>query len=409
MIVLLHAEANREIAEAVASNLRDAFKGRVEVSHTSASSPAAWPADVNWDDLLIVLFDSAHFADAGNDYIAEFLKLRQKKALLLPVAIDTAHRKPPQAAAAIKALEFDAAAPGVDGRLVRRVGAMLGLRVQQRDHQLFISYRAGDGTKIAEQLEQRLVSLGYPVWRDEARELDGETTILPGSEVQRQIDEGLERASMVLLLDTPAAPHSVWIKHEVDTANGLLLPILPLCFKSEHDPKKGPRFPSLLQLQRWVELPFPNPPSTPPLAEDDLNRIIGEMEMFLCDIFRRKCRVPFIVEKEFVSRDFTWRMVDQRLLMSESIKKHSARLTTKVLSHCSIFDQVHGPALKIFGAFLKHTGRPNHSLYIYDGELIPEPQLKEIIEATPAEDGVVILHHQELAALIDSNFTTLAI
>jgi hypothetical protein len=59
-----------------------------------------------------------------------------------------------------------------------------------------------------------------------------------------------------------------------------------------------------------------------------------------------------------------------------------------------------------FSAFLKKSGRPNHALYIYDGELIPEPQLKEIIEATPPDDGVVILHHQELATLIDSNFST---
>jgi len=409
MIVVLQAEANRKIGENIAANLVEAFKGNVAVKLISASAPTAWTADVNWDDLLIVLFDGTHFSDAGNDFIAEFLKLRQRKALLLPVALDAAHRKPPQAAAAIKALEFDAAASGVEGRLVRRIGAMLGLRAQQRDHPLFISYRASDGMRIAEQLEHHLVSLGYPVWRDEAREMDGETTILPGSDVQRQIDEGLERASMVLLLDTPAAPHSIWIKHEVDTANGLLLPILPLCFKAENDPKKGPRFPSLLQMQRWVELPFLDRPSTPPLTEEELNRIVGEMELFLCDVFRRKCRVPFIVEKEFVSRAFSWRMVDQRLLMSEALKKHSARLTTKVLSHCSIFDQVHGPALKKFGEFLKQSGRPNHSLYIYDGELIPEPQLKEIIEATPAEDGVVILHHQELAALIDSNFTTLTI
>lgn len=409
MIVVLHLDNNQKSGETIASNIRNAFKGRVEVSLAPASSPSPWPADVNWDDLLVVVFDATHFPDAGNDYIADFLQKRQNKALLLPVALDTAHRKPPKAAEAIKALEFDSVAPGVDGRLVRRIGAMLGLCVQQRDNQIFISYRARDGTNIAEQLEQHLVSLGYPVWRDEAHEMDGETMILPGSDVQRQIDEGLERANIVLLLDTPAAPHSVWIKHEVDTANGLLLPVLPLCFRIKNDTKKGPRFHSLLQLQRWVELPYPEPPSAPPLTEDDLNRIIGEMEMFLCELFRRKCRVPFIVEKEFVSRNFTWRMLDNRLLISESLKKHSARLTTKVLSHCSIFDQVHGPALKRFGDFLRNTRRPNHSLYIYDGELIPEPQLKEIIEATPAEDGVVILHHQELAALIDSQFTTLTI
>ena len=287
---------------------------------------------------------------------------------------------------------------------------MLGLRVQQRDNQIFISYRASDGTDIAKQLEVRLASLGYPVWRDEACEIDGETKILPGSDVQQQIDQGLERASIVLLLDTPAAPHSVWIKHEVDTANGLLLPILPLCFRTKNDPKKGPRFNSLLQLQRWVPLSFSTPPLVPPLKEEELNLVISEMEMYLCEIFQRKCRVPFVVEKEFVSRDFSWRILDQRLLMCESLKKYSVRLTTKVLSHCSIFDQVHGPALQKFREFLKNTGRPNHSLYIYDGELIPEPQLKDIIEASPGDDdSVVILHHQELAALIDSNFTTLAL
>ena len=409
MIVVLHPEANQAIADRVAASLRDAFRGRVEVSLAKANSPSAWPAALNWDDLLVVVFDGARFPDAGNDFVAEYVQQRKKRALLLPVALDSRHRKPPKVAEGIKALEFDAAAAGVDGRLVKRVGAMLGLRVQQRDNQIFISYRASDGTEIAKQLEDRLVRLGYPVWRDEAREMDGETKILPGSDVQREIDSGLEGASIVLLVDTPAAPHSVWIKHEVDTANGLLLPILPLCFRAQNDPKKGPRFHSLLQLQRWVSLPFQAPPPVPPLTVDELDLVVSEMEMYLCEMFQRKCRVPFLVEKEFVSRDFSWRILDQRLLMCESLKKHSIRLTTKVLSHCSIFDQVHGPALQKFCEFLKNTGRPNHSLYIYAGDLIPEPQLKDIIEATAGDDGVVILHHQELAALIDSNFTILAL
>src|SRR6266446_3722084 len=109
MIVVLHPEANKVIAERIASNLRDAFKGHVEVSLTSASSPSAWPADVNWDDLLIVLFDATHFPDAGNNYIAEYLQKRKKTALLLPVALDVGHRRPPKTAEAIKALEFEAA------------------------------------------------------------------------------------------------------------------------------------------------------------------------------------------------------------------------------------------------------------------------------------------------------------
>ena len=57
----------------------------------------------------------------------------------------------------------------------------------------------------------------------------------------------------------------------------------------------------------------------------------------------------------------------------------------------------------------EHRTAQPYSLYIYDGELIPESQLKDIIEAVPGDDGVVILHHQELAALIDSNFTNVAL
>jgi hypothetical protein len=406
MITVLYGNGQERIATDIAASLVAAFNGNVEVVATPASAPSPWPAEVNWDDLLLVVFDGEPFPDTGKNYIANYLQERKQHGLILPLAVDLDRKHPPGLAEATKALELNAAAMGVNGGLVKRVGAMLGLRVQQRDNKIFISYRASDGTAIAEQIEQHLKNLGYPVWRDEARELDGDTKILPGTEVQQQIDEALDDANVVLLLDTPAAPHSIWIKHEVDTANGLLLPILPLVFRVNNDSKQGPRFPALVHLQRWVSLSFLNPRPTPPLNDDELNRITDQMELYLCEMFQRKCRIPFLVEKEFVSRDFTWRLLDRRFLMSEALKKHSERLSTKVLSHCSIFDQVHGPTLKKFSAFLKSTGRPNHSLYIYDGELIPEPQLKEIIETTPPEDGVVILHHQELAALIDSNFTT---
>ncbi len=114
--------------------------------------------------------------------------------------------------------------------------------------------------------------------------------------------------------------------------------------------------------------------------------------------------MPFIVEKEFVSRGFAWKVLDQRLLMYESAKTHSGRLHTKVYSHCSMFDQIYMPALNRFSAFLDQTGRGNYSLFIYDGELLPDLQLEEI---AAGEGDVIVLHHQELAALIDSNFTML--
>lgn len=286
---------------------------------------------------------------------------------------------------------------------------MIGLRVQQRENKIFISYRASDGKTIAIQLEGHLKNLGYPVWRDEAKEIDGETKILPGSPVQNQIDTALEEASIVVLLDTPDAPASRWITHEVDTANGLLLPVLPLCFREKTDRMKGSRFVALTQLQRWVALPLPGSGVTPPLPDAELDLIVTEMEQYLCELIQRKCRVPAIVEKEFTSRSFTWELLDKRLLVGESVKGKDTRVPTKVLSHCSVFDRVHGPAMKAFSDFMAKSGRPNHSLYIYDGEVIPESQLVAFIQANPSKDGVAILHHQELAALIDPNFTTLSV
>ena len=102
--------------------------------------------------------------------------------------------------------------------------------------------------------------------------------------------------------------------------------------------------------------------------------------------------MPFIVEKQFVSRGFAWRVLDKRLLMYESSKRHGSRLQTKVCSHCSVFDQIYTPALKRFYAFLKDTGRANYSLFIYDGDLLPQHQLEDSLVARmsrnhPASSG----------------------
>jgi hypothetical protein len=405
MIVILYQDGCEAVATSAVADIAGAFAGQVEAQAIAASAPPAWPGDRSWDDLLVIIYCNDDFPATGSQFVADFIAQRPGTALLLPVATDPAFRKPPGVAAGIKALAYDAAAPGPDGRLVSRAGGMLGLRVQGRDTKIFISYRASDGAGIATQLYEYLTASGHRAYLDEAKEIDGDTAIRPGSDVQKEIDEALKGANLLLLIDTPDAPSSRWIRHEVDTADSLLLPILPICFRKVGDPKQGPRFRSLLELQRWVLCQVPPAPATPPLADNQLAQIVDEAEKYLCEIFRRKCRVPFIVEKEFVSRGFAWKVLDQRLLIFESSKTHSARLHTRVCSHCSVFDQIYMPALRRFCAFLNETGRANWSLFIYDGkELLTEPQLEEL---AVDEGDVLILHHQELAALIDSNFTML--
>lgn len=405
MIVILYQPSCQKIAEKAEADLLAAFAGHVKIELIPAISAISWPLDASWDDLLLVLYDGKDFPATGNLFIEEYLRQRPDKVALLPVAVDPNFSKPPEAAAAIKALQYDLAAQGQNGRLANRVGAMLGLRLQGRESKIFISYRATDGSAIADQLYAHLEGLGHQPWLDVAKELDGETKILPGSPVQDEIDKALSDASLVLLLDTPAASFSPWIMHEVDTADAMLLPILPICFRESGNSKIGSRFRSLHALQRCVSIQSPTMAATSPLDKNQLNMIVYEAEKYLCEIFQRKCRVPFIVKKEFVSKGFDWIELKNCLQMFEA-SKTKGRKTTNVLSHCSIFDQIYDPAITRFLKFISQEEKyPNHSLFIYDGELISDIQLAEL--SKNKTDPVNILHHQELRTFIDSDFTAL--
>ena len=401
MIGILHSDSVAGIAEMIANGLSCAYNEQIAITRFLASSASKWSPEPRWDDILLVIYDGATFPPNGLDFIRDYMGNR-RNGLVLPVSTVSNNRKPPSGADHIKAFECDSPQTSA-GALVARVGAMIGLRLQHRENEIFISYRATDGKAQAEQLEKYLTSIGYPTWRDEANDIDGATKILPGSKVQNDIDRALERAAVVVLLDTPDAAGSKWIKHEIDTANGVLVPVLPICFRASEDRRKGPRFSSLVQLQRWVDISH----TVGELTELELSSIVAEMEIYLSEILRRKCRVPFIVEREFTSRNFEWRELDRRHLIAESIKGTGSRVPTRIVSHCSIFDHVYGPSLDRFAETFRQYGTYNHSLYIYDGELIPEIQLCDIVNTRPLSKDVVVLHHQELAALIDSNFTAL--
>lgn len=404
MIVILHSPAALGAAKTIETDLGAAFNGHVGLSTVAADAATVWPSTAAWDDLLLVVYDKLAFPDAGKKFISDYLAARPK-ASILPVALDLDHKMPPEPAAGIKALEYDDAAKGKGGRLAHRAGCMLGLRMQGRDSKVFVSYRASDGKRIADQIYDHFIGLGHTPWKDEARELDGDTKILPGEKVQEEIDAALGDASLVLLLDTPDAPASTWIRHEVDSADAQLLPVLPVVFRVSTDDKKGPRFRSLLALRRWIAMDMPDPSVISPLNDAQLEEIVVKVEKYQCEIFQRKCRVPFIVEKQFVSQGFDWNEVDKRLLMFESLRRQSVRLRTRVLSHCSIFDQIHGPAVERFRAFIKSTAPSNYSLFIYDGDLLSQVEIEEIVRNEAEE--LIILHHQELASLLTSNFMKL--
>jgi hypothetical protein len=186
MIVVVYQDGCKLVADTVASQLLSSFADKIEVLLLRAESDNTWPAAPTWDDLLIVIFNKEDFPPQGIRLIEHYLQKRPDSAQLLPVATDTSMRTPPGMAGSIKALQYDASTPNPTERLVTRVGGMLGLRLQGRDSKMFISYRAKDGASIARQIYDYLITLGHRPFLDEAKEVDGETKILPGSQFNRR-------------------------------------------------------------------------------------------------------------------------------------------------------------------------------------------------------------------------------
>jgi hypothetical protein len=209
MVIILYQQDCQEIATSIAADLRDAFSDHLDVSPLCASSrDASLPSEISWDDLLIVIYTGADFPPSGAAVIKQFVETRSQSALVLPVAANLRQKTPPAEINGIKALDYDGTAKGPKGRLANRVGGILSLRVQGRDSKIFISYRASDGEHIANQLFAHLTSLGHRPFLDQAKEIDDETKILPGTPVQMQIDDALGTSNLVLLIDTPSAPES---------------------------------------------------------------------------------------------------------------------------------------------------------------------------------------------------------
>jgi hypothetical protein len=404
MLIILYHSSCRELAEQAVTDLEKAFPHYLEAVLYDATSTNTCQIDIAWDDLLVVIFNEEPFPDNGKKFISQYIKKREDRALLLPVATNPTSSKPPSPIDSIKALVYNESAKGETGQLVNRIGGMLNFKLTKRESKIFISYRAVDGSCIANQLYEYLTRLGYTAWLDEAKEPDGEGKILSGKLVQDEIHEALQEASIMLLLDTPQAPNSTWVNEEVYVANSILLPILPICLRETNDDKQGPRFRSLRELQRWVSLPFSE--AGIKLSVGELDIIVAKMEKYLCEIFQRKCRVPSLVKTEFSSQGYDWNEVDKRLMMFKASKIHNKRIGTHVLSHCSIFDQIFLPNIKIFENFIRESDPCNFSLFIYDGEIISDSQLDEIEKEVGKENKtLIILHHQELAVLVSSNFT----
>ena len=108
------------------------------------------------------------------------------------------------------------------GRLVRSLKHHGGLRIFKGDGDVFISYARRDGADVAEAVRSGLIEAEIGVTVD-VHAFPG------GTRIQREIRERIERSDLVILVNTPGAHASRWVREEIDIAQAAHVQVLSVC------------------------------------------------------------------------------------------------------------------------------------------------------------------------------------
>jgi hypothetical protein len=407
MIRVLCQEVVESVGQEIASTLQSAYK-LTEVPEVLADD-AVWDGTKpsEGDDVLLVVYQSRDLAPAARTFIEAFRDAhaltdpetgqRRPGGVVIPVATNPESVKPPDPISGIKALVYDDAAKGEDGRLAHWVGIFLGMLLRPGEHQIFISYRATDGREIADDLYRRLETAGFHPWLDEAKE-----NLPPAGDVQRIINDQLKRAAMVLVVDTLGARESDWIRLEIAGAIGDMIPVLlPVVVGAEVS-----RFPALSQLQRRVPVK-PDGVDRQPLTDEEWRKILGKVEDLLLEAYRRRLRTAAHMENVFRKHGYEWVPVDAPRRIFEARRKRLPMPDLFVLSHCSVHEAMWIPALKAYAKYLQTypaIARINHKVCVYDrAKSLADAEFNTIYDELP-ELPFFLVNRDELPILLASNF-----
>lgn len=345
--------------------------------------------NLNWDDILLVFYNKDCVV---NLKIREVIKLYQEDNIVIPINISD-NFPPPEPISGIKAFKtsdytnFD----DISKQFLIRVQALLGLKLRNPESKIFISYKSSDGKEIAKEIEVFLKVNGFDVYMDEEKDdYDSQGKLASGVDVQKELEKNLKDASMVLLLDTPDAKGSKWIRDEITWAIGNLILILPIII-DQSDGKKGSRFRPLGDLRRYVDY------------TKDLDDIFKEITVFLSAIYKSKHRISFNTKKVIQSEGYSWDYINAMPSMYNSEKKKK-RNTDRIVSHCIYYDIENSKYLKESTNIMnKIKINFNNKLLIYDGEVLSEYEIEDIYNEGISDDFIVI-HHEELKKALESNF-----
>jgi hypothetical protein len=113
---------------------------------------------------------------------------------------------------------------------------------------VFISYACED-RELAKRLSRWLEGAGFDVWLDESN-------ILPGDNWAEKVSQALKESQAMVVLVSPTAMDSKWVRHEIEFAlgakeySGRLVPV----FVGPRDKIPEDRLPWILRRLKGIEL-----------------------------------------------------------------------------------------------------------------------------------------------------------
>lgn len=353
---------------------------------------------------VAVLFDNDFSTvDSHTVWLTKWNQDRAKTPLL-PIALGS-HGKPPEPIGALKS-RF---AVDDEKEILRSIGAMLGLALRPGKNKIFVSYRSIDGRTSATKIYDHLISRGYCAWLDEGKDVDDNPNLELGRAVQDEIEERLTKANAVILVDTPQAPDSYWVREEMNIAVGKMIPIYPLVLHPSTEESSRGRFRVLQGLHRRICIETHEDDNGQiTLPDESLDRIVDSVESYLKRVYQNRIVQPREMERWFNEQKWEFGVSDLRPHLHHG-KAGKIPNIFSLLACCSFEDIIFAPRLYAFVEDIKYLCQNNRAytrnLYLYPGATRNEIDIEYIMtKEVPAlaTQNALLLSYNEAIARISS-------
>jgi hypothetical protein len=321
----------------------------------------------------------------------------------LPVALDPQSLIPPAPLDGIKSRVW----PQDKHQLLTTTGACLGMAIRPGRSKLFISYRKSDAFGAAKQLSAHMANTGYDVFLDEADDCFDVPNLEIGEDVQARIAEKLQAANLMILLDSPLAPQSKWMRVEIEIASGKPIPIMPIVLHTA-DRAPNSRFRVVADLHRRTSVRTADIDGQLSLSDSQLREIAASVEHYLLHLYVCRSVQPRRLAKVFEQNSWKFDRHSKKRDLYDAGTGTSPQHTVRMLACCSFEDPVFVPSVR---AFLQDIGElaadkelfARH-LYLYPGNVLyPDDlnyiQRQEVPELKNA--NTELIHYDEAVARIN--------